>query len=132
MLRILLCLIVACHLSLSLSSAEAKAEAEADWARFEAAPESEAGRVAGYNHLAAQVAKSTETLSDGQPGPAVVLLRQRLTTFAAATIADQEWAPVARILEKRLKFTLGGIPTPLAATVLLPGIAPDLPLPAHS
>lgn len=121
MLRILICLIVVCHLS--------SGEADADWARFEAAPESEAGRVAGYNHLADQVARSTETLSDGQPGPAVVLLRQRLTAFAAATIADQEWAPVARILEKRLKFTLGGIPTPLAATVLLPGIAPDLPLP---
>lgn len=121
MLRILLCLLVIAHLHAG--------EADSGWTRFAAAPDSEAGRVAGYEHLAAQIAHAAETLVDGQPGPEVVLLRQQLATFREATLHDDEWGPVARVLDKRLKFTLGGIPTALAATVLLPGIAPDLPLP---
>src|SRR6476620_10444124 len=115
MLRILLCLVAVTH----LYAGEA---ADANWVRFEAAPQSEAGRIAGYDRLVDQIASAAETLSDGQPGPEVVLLRQRLAAFQEATSSDREWSPVARLLQKRLKFTLGGIPGPLAVTMLLPGI----------
>lgn len=123
MLRALLCLVVVVHLHAG------EADADPSWARFTADPASEAGRIAGYDLLSEQIAQWTGDLVFGEPGPEVVLARQRLAAFAAATNADPEWEPAARLLEKRLKFALGGVPTPLTATVILPGIAPLLPLP---
>lgn len=121
MIRTLCCLVLVAHLW--------SGDADADWERFAADPRGEAGRIAGYEHLATRIARWRDELVSGQPGPEVVLARKRLAEFAAATGDDPEWGPVARVLEKRLKFALGGVPTPLAATVILPGGAPLLPLP---
>ena len=130
MLRLILGLLVMSYLSCApdvcCGEVEGELKLNAEWAP------SEAQFISDYDFLSALIVPEVEKLSWGSAGPELVRLREQIALFAERSKDVSEWNVAGRLLSKRLKLALGGIPNPHAITVTLPGIAPLLTLPKRS
>ncbi len=129
-LRLILGLFVLGYLSCApdvyCGEAEGELKLDAEWVP------SEAQFISDYDFLSAQIVPEVEKLSWGSAGPDLVRLREQIALFAERSKDVSEWSVAGRLLSKRLKLALGGIPTPHEITMILPGIAPLLALPKRS